>query len=495
MGLKKCLTSLSLLSLAANLSATELNVTSEKISENFVGNGAQWGGYEMVNSWFNEPTLNEKDWETLFKRIDYMRPPFLRIMTSPGWSYQNKDKSYDAESYRNTSLFKMLEYAQSRGIEITFGEWGHTFIGEDRLNVDQNWIEESVKFLNHLVETKGFTCIKTANIINEPNGDWSSANTSYETWLKVQQLYIAEMAKYPALKTMPLMGPDIALFKGGKKMARWIENAVNDLDANIGLYDVHIYPDHEFVHSGKYAEDMQIFRDSIPANKRIVLGEIGFKYGRKETDFRTRNMKALKNDSFASPDSNMLIYNAEYGIDMADAMIQSMQAGFSGALIWSMDDAMYNYNAKADNKQLKRWGFWNSLGEELCGKPEDENIRPFFYPVSLLCRYFPAGTSVYKVESLTDGVRAVWGECEGKQTIAIVNTTTAPQTMTLKAEELKNSTFAKYEFVATNEVEFEGKTNADGFAEPCEPAAEIDFANGTKIELKPQSFVLFTNVK
>ena len=93
----------------------------------------------------------------------------------------------------------------------------------------------------------------------------------------------------------------------------------------------------------------------------------------------------------------MMIYKAFYGVDMADAIIQSMKAGFSGALVWSMDDAMYNSpdNGDYQTDKLKRWGFWNILGEEHVGDASDEDIRPFFYPVSVITSYSIHYTKLY----------------------------------------------------------------------------------------------------
>lgn len=149
----------------------EVVITEELVSTDFVGNGAQWGGYEMTPTWLGTETLSDADWNTLFKRIDFMRPPFLRIVTNPAWSYDNNG-TYD-ETTKTVSLFKMLDYAKDRDIEITFGEWGHSST-DDISTIDMSWIENSVKFLNHLVNEKGYTNIKTINIINEPNGDRSS---------------------------------------------------------------------------------------------------------------------------------------------------------------------------------------------------------------------------------------------------------------------------------------------------------------------------------
>ncbi|MCG8580319.1 MAG: hypothetical protein MI866_10395, partial [Bacteroidales bacterium] len=141
----------------------ELSITSNLLSSSFVGNGAQWGGYDMVPTWLDTETLSDADWNTLFSRIDYMRPPFLRIMTTAEWSYD--DGGDYNETKKTLSLFKMLDYAQSRNIEITYGEWGHHDTDGNISNINTEWIANSVKFLNHLVNEKGYACIKTINII------------------------------------------------------------------------------------------------------------------------------------------------------------------------------------------------------------------------------------------------------------------------------------------------------------------------------------------
>lgn len=471
-----------------------MTITNEAISTDYVGNGAQWGGYDIVPSWLGNATLSESDWNTLFKRIDFMRPPFLRIMISAGWAYLEADGSYNETSDKTTSLIKMLEYAQSKNIEITLGEWGHLTKSSDIADVDPTWVENSVKFLNYLVSTKGFTCIKTANIINEPNGEWSSTKGSYDVWLKVQKLYVEEMAKYPALASIGLMGPDVAIWDSTRE-AKWIMDAAKDMDTHIGLYDVHVYPKQQIVRNGDYTKMLQGYRDATPEGKKIVLGEVGFKYTEVDAELKTLNEQLIEADPFAGDDSNMMIYEAFYGIDMADAIIQSMIAGFSGALAWDMDDAMYNQDGSSQNKELKRWGFWNILGEELCANPDDENIRPWFYPTSLLCRYFPAGSTINKIELPNKkGVRAVMAEKDGKYTIAIVNSHYVTYEINLQSTAYNNMTLNKYTYKPSKGKEFVGKVDSEGFATPEENSIALDLLNGYNFNLEGESFVLFTNM-
>ncbi len=470
-----------------------LTITDKLLSAEYVGNGAQWGGYDMVPVWLGMETLSGADWNKLYQRIDYMRPPFLRIMVSDGWAY-NYNGVYD-ETTKTVSLFKMLDYAQSRNIEITYGEWGHKYT-DNLANVDLTWVANSVRFLNHLVNEKGYTCIKTINIVNEPNGDWSSTNGDYNAYKAVQLAYLEEMGKYE-LGSLKLMGPDIAIFDNAS-LTNWIIKTSDDLDDAVGLYDIHVYPKQQLVRNGEYTDLLQAYRDAAPADKRIVLGEVGFKYTAVDANLQAENETAIANDPFAGDDSNMMVYKAFYGIDMADAMIQSMRAGFSGALIWNMDDAMYNSPDDGDYQtdKLKRWGFWNILGEEHCSDATDEEIRPYFYPVSLLCRYFPAGSDIYNIE-LPDkkGVRAVLGVHGGKYTVAIVNSHAASYDLVLKSEFITNFAADKYSYKSNSDGTFVGAVDGNGFAAPLEKNVSLDFENGVDLTLEGQSFILYTNME
>ncbi|MRT93711.1 hypothetical protein [Ancylomarina sp. 16SWW S1-10-2] len=471
----------------------DLMITQNLLSSDFVGNGAQWGGYDNVQDWIGAETLSEADWTKLYERIDFMRPPFLRIMSNAGSSYNNNG-TYD-ETTKTVSLFKMLAYAQSRHIEITYGEWGHHYLNGNIEEVDVSWIANSVKFLNHLVNEKGYTCIKTVNIINEPNGDWSTTEGNYNAWKNVQDAYVLEMANYN-LSGVKLMGPDVAVFNSANQMD-WITRSNADLGENIGLYNLHVYPKQLIVRNGDYTEMLQAYRDVTPADKRIVLGEIGFKYDEVDAELKAQNEAAIEADPYAGEDSNMMVYKAFYGIDMADALIQSMRAGFSGALVWNMDDAMYvspdgsNYNVD----QMKRWGFWNILGEEHCGDAEDEAIRPSFYPVSLLCRYFPAGSDIYNVELPNKkGVRAIMGAKDGKYSIAVVNSNYSTYSIVLKSDFIDNIEMNKFSFKSNADGSFVGKLDENGFATPVEKGMSIDLNKGVEITLEGESFILFTNM-
>ncbi len=467
---------------------SELTLKTEVLCPSFVGNGAQWGGYDILQIWTGNATLSENDWNTLFTRIRFMRPPLVRIMLSDGWNYIVNNQ-YDP-SKSDAILIPILDFCQEEGIKVMIGEWGH----KSGSTIDSDWLNSAVSFLDYLVTDKGYSCIKYYNMVNEPNGDWSSIDGNYSLWKELINDTYAVMQSKGLDQFVQLIGPDIAIWDVNS--TSWVSNTQIDLGTKVGAFDIHTYPDQDEVRDESYMAMTRAYREAAPSTKVMLMTELGFKYS-STSELGIENESREDADPYASDDSNMFIYDAFYGIDMADAIIQNMRAGYAGVLVWDMDDAMYNIDGSAST-QLKRWGFWNILGSEKFGDPSDEDIRPWFYTVSLLSRYFPEGTTIYNMD-LPDkkGLRAVAGELDGKYTIAIVNSNYVSYTINLLSEEnLSLAGIKKYLFTAGSDSQFTGSTDADGLALPEEEALQLtlDAESGLSLPVPALSFILLTNM-
>jgi len=460
------------------------------VTYSFIGNGVQWGGYDMLESWTGSPTLSASDWEKLFKRVRFMRPPLVRIMGAPGWNYM-KNGMFDPSVSENV-LVKILDFCQAENIGVVFGEWGHS----GGTAIDTVWLGNSVRFLKWLLVDKNYTCIRYYNMVNEPNGSWSTINGNFSLWQALVEEFYARLEKEGIASKIKIIGPDVAVWD--TNLLNWVGNTSARLDKQVGIYDIHTYPDETAVRDGEtYAALIRAYKNEAPASKEMLMAEFGFKYN-SSSDLGKENQARISADPYASDDSNMLTSDAFYGVDVADAIIQNMRAGYSGVIVWDMDDAMYNVGGSGSTK-LKRWGFWNILGQEKFGNPGDENIRPWFYTVSLLCRYFPNGSEILGI-SLPDkkGLRAVAGMKDGKCTIAIVNSNYVDYQVDLKSEQesLDLKGLKTYRFVAGKNASFTGATDADGLPLPESEGTEIDLSEGSsfKLDVPGQSFILITNL-
>lgn len=417
--------------LAQPSETTSITIDKKIVSEKYIGNGVQWDPYAL-NYGKGKVEISEKDWQKIYSRLDYMRPQFIRLMVNT--SSQIRDGKFDPTINFEGNLKNLLDYCQSRNVTVMFGDWGGHMVhpNEDKIDVrNLGYAADYVKFLLD----NGYTCIKYYNMINEPNGYWSSNIGKYDLWASAMRQFQKEMIARGLNSKVGIVGPDAAIWTANE--AWWIDSCATKLNGMVELYDIHTYPSKITVNSGEYSNIIRAYKEKVPAGKQIVMGEIGFKYIEKaDSIYDKSNKKKIAAKPWASPnDSQMFVYEHMYGTDMADALFQTMNEGYSGSIIWMLDDAMH-YN-EAPNL-LKIWGFWNILAEEQFGSSQDEQVRPFFYAWSLLSKYIPQGAKVYTVNTTgVTGVRAVAIEHNGKHTIAVVNVTSNEQKVNIKSSSLK----------------------------------------------------------
>ncbi len=445
------------------------------VSTGYIGNGVQWDPYELDYG-NGKVEISAADWKKLYERLDFMKPSFIRLMVNT------------RSALANTSLAGILDYCQSRGVTVMFGDWGWGLVDSKKETINESNLDAAAELVRHLVVDKGYDCIKYYNLINEPNGDWSSTDGKYELWLSAMKYLYSRMSEAGIADRVPLVAPDVAIWDEGT--AWWVSRAAADMGSELGLYDIHTYPSKCTVNSGEYSEIIRAYKANVPAGEKIVMGEIGFKFV-EEADslYQIENQRRIGEYANASVhDSQMFVYDYMYGTDMADALFQTVNEGYSGCVAWMLDDAMHNNEAPG---KLKVWGMWNIFGDEIFGA-EQEVVRPWFYAWSLLCRYMPEGSDFYtvKVEG-SPAVKAVCGVKNGAKTLAFVNVSDTPVDVKVSAKGLE-----KFE-AAEKYVYAEGMLKIDGDCglEPSETEVCLDFARGVDFSLGAESMILITEIK
>ncbi|MBI9058080.1 MAG: hypothetical protein JEZ01_09960 [Labilibaculum sp.] len=473
----------------------------QAISSDFIGNGVQWSAYphaDTENAEWGKLMTDEK-WDMNFHRLDYMQPKLFRVFDQANWRYlvgfdKKGEPILDFSTPEVKAVEKILKYAQENNITVLLGEVGTPYKVHD-LNEghsdkfsgadDPKWINGIVAYLDYLINTRGYTCIKYFNFINEPNGDWSSVNGDFNKWRAGVELLVEGIKAKGLDKMVSIAGPDAVTRYDNPNStytgSGWVEETAKQLDDIVGIYEVHDYTEYGLVRSGgfkKYHGDIAKFAKQV--NKQIIFGELGFSRNGQENQDKT------KKDPFACEDSQMDVFNFSYGIDMADAAIQSMNAGYSGAAAWALDDAMHTCGDLGNKNELKRWGMWNSLGTEICNNPADENMRPWFYSWSLLCRYFPTGSTIVKSDSTgIEGLRLTTGIFKNDITVAIVNNSSEDNTIAISiptAKELK-----KYLYV-------DGKRAVDENEFPIAVESGISAKDIMELKVPANSFILLTSI-
>ena len=456
--------------------------TSTIINDSYIGNGAQWDPYQLD---YGKGTLeiSDADWKKLYDRLDFMRPQFIRIMINTS-SFLEDGKF--APERKMDVLSKMLDYCQSRNVTVMFGDWGWSVINTREAKINEKNIQHAAELVDYLANKRGYTCIKFYNLINEPNGHWSSTNKSFPLWTSSIKQFYKDVKNLKLNDKVGIVGPDIAIWD--KNEAWWIDSTATQLGDKIQLYDIHTYPSKITVNSGEYTNIISAYKNSVPEGKKIIMGEIGFKFIEKaDSLYNQENIRRSKAKKHASlEDSQMFVYDYMYGTDMADALFQTINSGYSGSVVWMLDDAMHS-NETPD--KLKIWGFWNIFGEEQFGA-EEENVRPWYYAWSLLTKYIPAGSKIYKTDVSDDSnIKAITSEKDGKFLIGIVNVSNEIKNIKLESLNMQDIPNCKQYIYSDGTL----KKDGDHKLLPNKEGLTLNFRKGQLITMPAESLIIYTN--
>ena len=457
-------------------------IFNEVVSDGYIGNGAEWDPYQL-NYGNGRMEISEADQQKIYDRLDFMQPKLMRVMINTS-SFVRDGKLLPETNIDHISW--ILNYCQSRDVTVIFGDWGGRIVNVREQTINRELIAFASQYVDYLINEKGFTCIKHYNLINEPNGNWSATRGNYSLWANAMKTLHQEFEKLNLIGKISLVGPDVAIWT--TKETWWVDSLAVQMDYAIGLYDIHTYPSKSTVNSGEYTEIIHAYQKKVPAGKKIVMGEIGLKFVTKEDSMLNReNIRRAQSKPYASiDDSQMFVYDYTYGIDIADALFQTANAGYSGSIVWMLDDAMHSKEAP---DKLKVWGFWNIFGDDFFGA-EEEKIRPWYYAWSLLCRNMPPGCRIMKTEtSVNASVRSLSVEKGNKRMLALVNVSKEPKKVTVKHENLKAwSNVVKYVYSEGNLIK-----EGDNQLLPNEKNLRINFHKGITLQMPAESLIVYTD--
>ena len=214
--------------------------------ESFLGLGIQWDPYSY-------PPRPEA-WRLTLKRLDYAQPAFFRVMLNArdyclGFSPTNADQPIyiwsqgePAIRQRLGSLLDILDYAQSRNIEVLLGEWawpGRLGNGTNdliRRPDDPRWARLITDFVTWLRVQRGYSVIRMYDMMNEPNGGWMwpGGKVDYQAWASgIHNLRKEFDAR--GLKDLPIVGPD------NSGNWEWIDRVSHEMPECIGQWEMHWY--------------------------------------------------------------------------------------------------------------------------------------------------------------------------------------------------------------------------------------------------------------
>jgi len=314
--------------------------------------------------------------------------------------------------------------------------------------------------IDYLRNEKGYTCIQYCNIGNEPDGGWSDCGDFNIYASAVKNLYV-EMDALNLLEDVAISGPDVY------GDWNWLDRSIESLDRELGNFDFHWYSDAVNVASGnieiRLRRKLKNLESSI-GDREVFVNEMGLSDGKTEADQQP----------------NVRLY--WYGVSMADFMVQCAKGGISGVIAWDLEDSMH-----PSGKEYKTWGFYNMKGDET-----EQELRPWYYSYSLLCRLFPANCDILKVENAENNDIRILAmkDAENNLSIAVVNNNSEAATFLLRAdiEEVMD------EFYQYNYFEDDRPADENGFPIVSEVLKDVNLSEGIKVTIPADGVIYFTTI-
>lgn len=420
-----------------NAVAVEVDQSSV-ICPSFLGFGVEWD-----SNGYNASGVTDADFAVIRKRVEWMRLPVARIMMQCKWCYLG-DGRYDWDAPQMLALYRHLDVCQRLGTTVLLTDWGIesgwlTPPDVNRVD-DPRYAAIIATYLDHLLNTKGYTCIRYFIFGNEPNQEVKD----WHRWKAGVENVAAAFRDHGLAGRVKLLGSD---HSGGPD---WHTRAVDQLQDILGGYDVHHYTDEASVRAGAMyhwcREEWNYARahDAQAQTKPLVVGEAGFWV------------------EGCGSAGNPLNEEPRLGIFISDFAVQAANAGSWTVVAWMLDD---NSHVGFCN------GMWKNRSEGLA-------LKPWFYPWALLCRCFRPGSRIVQVRSSDPDVRVLAAyEPEARAwSFCIVNRADAAKAVRLRVAGGSRLVLNRYVFSRTS-----AKTGQDGFpaaldALPCDLSAGLDLS-------------------
>ena len=209
-------------------------------------NGSSWSG----SAWGGNPEAgDDKRWDELFSHAEWLGMNWCRVELEQHM-YEPERRKFDWDNSEMQVLYRVLDWAERRGVDVFLQQmWGNVAWNAYPGNAEdpirrlrsapcsiQEWAYGIGELVSHLIQAKGYTCIRWVSVANEPGYD------SFSWW---QDSDMRAVPFGPSLKAVreefdrrslnvPVSGPD-------RTDLPELKPEEIDFDSYIGAYDLHSY--------------------------------------------------------------------------------------------------------------------------------------------------------------------------------------------------------------------------------------------------------------
>jgi len=391
---------------ASNFYAVRTPRSSTGVS--LVGLGVELDPHFLAQNVTRNDGATMDDWRNIVvRRVEMMNIQRFRVMLQPHWWEPVNDNSdpqvadqsaFTFESPEMKSVYAVLDLAQRTGASVTLVVWGCpaycTFVDESTPSQGQrhflcnkngtNWVtapEDNEEFaenfsavVKHLIEDKGYTCVKEVTPFNEPDGNVCEPE-QYIQIVKAMDRRFRKDGIRDKVHFNLSDNTDCRRF--------FLKECADSLADYADMFNSHTYMC-GYESPNSYALGWE--KDNIEVVKKTgkhhFVGEFG---------------SNLCVGASRQKDINWY----KRGVLITRNCLNFLNAGAVGASYWSLIDQYYNRNASYNEmQQLGLWRYKKSVyqGADAEGCVEDYQPRPNYYAYSLLTRFVRKGDEVFPLD-------------------------------------------------------------------------------------------------
>ncbi|MGH9617878.1 MAG: cellulase family glycosylhydrolase, partial [Acidobacteriaceae bacterium] len=208
--------------------------------------GDSWSGSESGG---NPDADDDKHWDELFKHAEWLGMDWCRVELEQRM-YEPERRAFDWDNAEMRVLYRILDWAERRNVDVFLQQmWADVAWNAYPGNAEDpirrlrsapysisEWAYGLGELVEHLMKTKGYTCIKWVSVNNEPGHD------DFSWW---QDSDMKSLPITPGLKAareeFDRRGLDVAISGPDWTDLPKLDPAAVNFDSYIGAYDLHSY--------------------------------------------------------------------------------------------------------------------------------------------------------------------------------------------------------------------------------------------------------------
>ena len=338
-----------------------LEVTGETACASLIGFGAEDDGW-FYNEENAKHGVTKEDWAIREGRIEWMDPDWIRMFFwYKDWNPSGDWETFTFDSPNMQSHYRTLDLYQRLGarVNVVGVEWG---VNDPYKDPPRVALAIGALF-DHLIRTKGYTCVQDWTLSNEPNGYFAGAGYTFERFVELHRHVKDDFLRRDL--NVHILGSD------DTNGWTWFERCLKD-DRYVALTDY--FGSHRYISATSrqlmpffVADRMKLIAQHTPV-KPFIVAEFGF------------------HDKRSGTLENPLMEEYPYAIWTAAFVIDCLNRGVAGASIWCLQEAYYPGGG------FMNYGLWDF-------KDNNWKPRPVYHSWSMFSRLTEPGDPVKRCVS------------------------------------------------------------------------------------------------